>query len=86
MTHFEIKEVSEIKEPGWNYNTLKPPLDLREILMDFKYQWWTYSQTNLSFQKKLKFIILRFMQRFAYNSGWMLATKKYIKSLRRSYK
>lgn len=83
MTYFEIKEFSEIKEPGWNYNTLKPPLDLQEILMDFKYQWWTYSQTKLRFQKKLKFILLRFMQRVAYNFGWMLATIKYEKSLRR---
>ena len=86
MTYFEIKKLSEIKEPGWNYNTLRPPLELHEILMDFKYQWRTYSQSNLRFQKKMRFIILRFMQRFAYNFGWRLATIEYEKSLRRSDK
>lgn len=86
MTHFEIKEFSEIKEPGWSYNTLKPPLEFNEILMDFKYQWRMYSQSNLRFQKKLRFILLRFMQRFAYNFGWILATNKHVKSLKRSQK
>ena len=84
MTFFEIKEISEIKEPGWNYNTLSPPLHLSEILMDFKYQFLTYSKSNLTLKKKLGFIILRVMQRFAYNLGWILITNKYDKSLRRA--
>jgi hypothetical protein len=77
MTLFDVKNFSEIKEPGWHYNTLKPPLKFNEILLDFKYQWSAYSHDNLNNFKKVKFLILRIMQRFAYNLGWILATKQY---------
>lgn len=83
MTLFEMQEFSEIKEPGWNYNTLRPPLKFNEILIDFKYQWQSYCQSKLKFHKKFRFLILRFFQRIAYNLGWVFATKQFKKSIRR---
>ncbi len=84
MTLFDFVGSSEIKEPGWNYNTLRPPLKIREVNIDIKNQWQSYSQSKLAIVKKIKFIILRIFQRIAYNFGWLLATNKYKKVLRRS--
>lgn len=71
MTLFEFKHFSEVRGEGWDINTLKPPLSPREILLDFKIQWQLYSFHNLSFFKRLGFLLLRFFQRFAYNFGWI---------------
>ncbi|KKL86456.1 hypothetical protein LCGC14_1944550 [marine sediment metagenome] len=84
MTLFDLVGFSEIKEPGWNYNTLRPPLKIREVNIDIKNQWQSYCQSELTFVKKIKFLILRIFQRVAYNFGWVLAINKYKKVLRRS--
>jgi len=86
MTLFEMKEFSEIKELGWNYYTLRPPLKINEILNDFKYQWQSYCQNKLRFQKRIKFLILRVFQRIAYNLGWVLVSYQYKKFLTRFLK
>lgn len=83
MTLFEIQVFSEIKDPGWNYNTLRPPLKFNEILSDFRYQWQSYCQSKLNFHKKFTFLVLRIFQRVAYNIGWVLAINQYKKSERR---
>lgn len=82
MTLFEIMGFSEIKEPGWNYNTLRPPLKIREIFIDIKYQWHSYCLSKMRLIKRIKFLILRLFQRIAYNLGWILVTKKCKKELR----
>jgi len=86
MTLFDFKGFSEIKEPGWNYNTLRPPLEIMEVITDFKNQWHSYCKNKLTYYKKMKFIVLRIFQRIAYNIGWLLATNKYKKSLVRMVK
>ena len=83
MTLFEMQESPEINEPGWSYNTLRPPLKVSEILIDFKNQWQSYCLNKLRFHKKFRFLILRVFQRIAYNLGWILATHQYEKSRRR---
>lgn len=80
MTLFDSSGFSEIKEPGWNYNTLKPPLKFKDVIMDIYYQWRSYYQSRFTFYKRLKFLIMRIFQRIAYNLGWILATRKYIKT------
>jgi len=77
MTLFDFKGFSEIKEPGWNYNTLKPPLKIKEVIVDIKNQWQSYCMNKLRFYKRMKFLVLRIFQRIAYNLGWILATNKY---------
>ncbi len=76
MTLFEIMGFSEIKDPGWSYNTLRPPLKIKEIFIDIKYQWRSYCQSKLTLFKKSKFLVLRIFQRIAYNIGWILVTNK----------
>jgi len=71
---------SEIKEKGWNLNTLKPPLKFIEILKDFKYQWQKYRYKKLSIKKCGLFLILRAFQRLSYNIGWIKSSKRLIKS------
>ena len=83
MTLFDFVGFSDIKELGWNYNTLRPPLKIREVIIDIKNQWQSYYQSELIFYKKIKFLILRIFQRIAYNFGWILAANKYKKVLRR---
>ena len=83
MTLFDFVGFSEIKELGWNYNTLRPPLKIKEIIIDIKNQWQSYCQSKLNFYKRIKFLILRIFQRIAYNLGWILTTNKYKKSLSR---
>ncbi len=84
MTLFDFVGFSDIKEPGWNYNTLRPPLKIREVIIDINNQWQSYCQSKMIFYKKIKFLILRIFQRIAYNFGWILTTNKYKKVLRRS--
>lgn len=81
MTLFEIMEFSEIKDPGWSYNTLRPPLKIKEILLDMKYQWFSYRQSKITLIKRIRFLILRIFQRIAYNLGWILVTNKCKKEL-----
>ena len=76
MTLFEIMGFSEIKDPGWSYNTLRPPLKIKEILIDIKYQMRSYRQSKLTLFKRTRFLILRIFQRVAYNFGWILVTNK----------
>ena len=83
MTLFDSKKFSEIKEPGWNYNTLRPQLKIKEVVSDLKNQWYSYYSNELKSYKRMKFIVLRIFQRIAYNLGWILETNKYKKSLRR---
>ena len=79
MTLFDLNNFSEIKDPGWNVNTLKPPLKLKDVLLDFRIQWKSYFSYNIPFYKRIKFIILRVFQRIAYNMGWILVSIKYRK-------
>ena len=81
MTLFDLSRFSEIKNPEWNANTLKPPLKIKEILLDFKIQWSSYCHSNIRFLKRIKFLILRVFQRFAYNIGWIYSTRKYNKMI-----
>ena len=83
MTLFEIMNFSEIKDPGWNYNTLRPPLKIREIIMDIKHQWHSYCQSKLPLFKRTKFLILRIFQRIGYNFGWILVMNKCKKESKR---
>ncbi|MHA1294163.1 MAG: hypothetical protein ACTSQJ_16040 [Promethearchaeota archaeon] len=83
MTLFEIIGFSDIKEPGWSYNTLRPPLKIKEILIDIKHQWCSYRWNKLSFFKRIGFLILRIFQRVAYNLGWILVINKCKKESRR---
>ncbi|MBD3340607.1 MAG: hypothetical protein GF353_15980 [Candidatus Lokiarchaeota archaeon] len=76
MTLFEILINSEITEPGWNYQTLRPPLSFKEIIIDINYQWFSYCKSKISFFKRIKFLVLRIFQRVAYNLGWILITKR----------
>ena len=76
MTLFDLSRFSEIKNPDWNANTLKPPLKIKEILLDFKIQWSSYYHSNIPFLKRFKFLILRIFQRIAYNAGWIYSTRK----------
>lgn len=80
MTLFDFIGFSEIKEPGWNYNTLKPPLKIKEVIIDIYNQWRSYCQSKLILYKRIKFLILRIFQRIGYNLGWILVTKKYKKA------
>ncbi|MHA1147586.1 MAG: hypothetical protein ACTSR8_05025 [Promethearchaeota archaeon] len=77
MTLFDIMSFSEIKEPGWSYNTLKPPLKIKEIIIDINIHWRSYCQSKMTLVKRTKFLLLRIFQRIAYNLGWMLVTNKY---------
>lgn len=86
MTLFDSNKFSEIRGPGWNYNTLRPPLKIREVMNDLSNQWNSYYSNNLKSHKAMKFIVLRIFQRIAYNLGWILETNKYKKSLRRIVK
>lgn len=86
MTLFDSKKFSEISKPGWNYNTLRPPLKIKEVVNDLKNQWYSYSSNKLKSYKRMKFIVLRIFQRIAYNLGWILEANKYKKSLRRMVK
>jgi len=79
MTLFDYSGFSEIKDPGWSYSTLRPPLGFREVLLDIKMHWTRYSKDRLSFSKRVKFMVLRVFQRIGYNIGWVLATTKYRK-------
>ena len=79
MTLFDTKKFSEIKEPGWDYNTLKPPLRIKEVMNDPKNQYYSYSSSKLKSYKRIRFFVLRIFQRFAYNLGWMLETNKHKK-------
>ncbi|MFW9881107.1 MAG: hypothetical protein ACFFG0_49220 [Candidatus Thorarchaeota archaeon] len=83
MTLFDFNSYSEIKESGWSYNTLRPPLKFKDIIIDFKIQWQSYSNNKLRFIKKIKFLVLRIFQRFAYNLGWILSMNNNNKALRR---
>ena len=85
MTLFDFYGCSEIKDPGWSYNTLRPPLKIKEVIIDFKTQWQSYSKNKLKFSKRMKFLILRIFQRIAYNLGWILTMNNYKKSLRRKF-
>ncbi len=71
MTLFDVKQFSEITAPDWSLNTLRPPLRFREVLWDFRYQWRAYCQGGLPFRRRVGFLLLRVMQRFAYNWGWI---------------
>ena len=86
MTLFDSKNFSEIRESGWSYNTLRPPLKIKEVVNDLKNQWYSYYSNELKSNKRMKFIVLRIFQRIAYNLGWILETNKYKKSLRRMVK
>ena len=83
MTLFEILGFSEIKEPGWNYNTLRPPLKLKEVIIDISNQWKSYCQSKLGLFRRIKFLVLRIFQRIAYNLGWIIVTNKCKKSANR---
>ena len=72
MTLFDIKRFSEIRDREWSRNTLRPPLNPKEIFLDIRYYWNVYKYHKWRFQKRLKFIFLRFLQRFSYNLGWIL--------------
>ena len=82
MTLFDLSRFSEIRNPGWNINTLRPPLKMNEILLDFEIQWKSYCYSNVPLFKRVKFIILRIFQRVAYNIGWILSTRNYYKELK----
>ena len=47
MTLFDFNRCSEIKEAGWSENTLRPPLKINEIMLDFKIQWLTYCSRKM---------------------------------------
>ncbi len=59
MTLFDSVGFSEIKEPRWNYNTLRPPLKIKEVIIDIKNQWHSHCQSELTFSKRIKFLFLR---------------------------
>ncbi len=82
MTLFDLSRFSDIKNPGWNVNTLRPPLKINEILLDFKIQWNSYCYNNFHLFKRVKFFILRIFQRLAYNLGWILSTRNYYKEIK----
>lgn len=77
MTLFDVNQFSEIKQEGWTFNTLRPPLKLKEILQDFKFQWKTYRKHNLTLYKCINFFLLRVLQRLAYNFGWIISKNKF---------
>jgi len=80
MTLFEFNnKTSEIKSSGWNSDTLRPPFGIKEVLLDFRYQWFLYRSKQISIEKRLAFIILRIFQRFSYNLGYFLASRKFRK-------
>ncbi len=82
MTLFDLSRFSEIRNPGWNISTLRPPLKMNEVLLDFKIQWKSYCYSKFPFLKRIEFFILRIFQRFAYNIGWILSTRKYNKNVK----
>ncbi len=71
MTLFDVKQFSEITSPDWNFTTLRPPLRLGEVLWDFRYQWRAYCQRCVPFPRRVGFLVLRVVQRLAYNWGWI---------------
>ena len=80
MTLFELNnKISEITSPGWNSDTLKPPYSIKEVMLDFRFQWFLYRSKQISFQKRLFFIILRVFQRFSYNLGWFISIRNFRK-------
>ena len=85
MTLFDLYKPSEISAPGWQENTLKPPITFIEILQDIKHQWLTYRLNRLSWVKCSKFLILRIGQRISYNMGWYIALRKTINSKNRRF-
>lgn len=80
MTLFDFNQFSEIKESGWAFDTLKPPLNVKHVLLDFKIQWQSYCSNNLSLHRRISFLILRVFQRFAYNFGWIISNKTFKKN------
>jgi len=80
MTLFDCEHFSEIKDAGWSFNTLRPPLKLKEILLDFKFQWLSYCNNKLSYHQRILFLILRVFQRFSYNIGWIISSRKFKKA------
>ncbi len=80
MTLFDFNQFLKIKEPGWALNTLKPPLKIKDVLQDFKFQWRSYCNNNLPFFKSVIFLVLRVFQRFAYNFGWLISSNNFKKN------
>ena len=77
MTLFDFNRNSEIEDPGWEVNTLQPPLKFKDVLNDFKIQWICYMKSYPSFSKSLVFLVLRVFQRFSYNFGWVKSKRDY---------
>lgn len=72
MTLFDVKQFSEITAPEWSFNTLRPPLRFGEVLWDLRYQWRGYCGRCLPLARRVGFLLLRVIQRVAYNWGWIL--------------
>ncbi len=73
MTFFNFNNPSETNYNNLNYESLRPPLRLREITKNLKYHWCLYSSNEFSLKKRITFIILHILQRVSYNLGWLIS-------------
>ena len=71
MTQLLEENYSEVSTPDWSYDTLKPPkLNLRNMARDLKWHLWLYKKASLPYKIVVMFVVLRILQRVAYNIGW----------------
>ena len=71
MTHIHIAESSEVNSPEWSYQTLRPPaITIQNMARDLAWHLRLYKVDRLPSSVILQFLLLRVVQRVAYNMGW----------------
>lgn len=78
MTYIETVERSgatdhEVRAAVWGYNTLRPPrLTPVGIVRDLMWELHRFRAARLGVRTTCAFLILRVLQRVAYNAGWRM--------------
>lgn len=71
MTLYNFKNPKKKHYSRKDYDSLRPPLTFREILIDLKAHWHRYALFNLSMKERIILIGLSIIQRISYNLGWL---------------
>jgi len=70
MTVLDINRNTKMNKSLWNENTLKPPLKIKETIMNIHYHWKCYHKNKITTFKRFVFLTLMIFQRISYNLGW----------------
>ena len=60
----------------WNEKTLRPPLKIKECIVDLQYHWKNYHKSKIGAYRQLLFLTLMIYQRVSYNIGWLISKFK----------